>query len=106
MSVENLSLDESESKVNLNIDRDETLRKIREELAKSISSYRNILSCMTADAPMAVLGIHKNTEKELLNAGCLRVYDLLNRDFTKIEGLSAPCVRDLTARFNEFIAML
>ena len=106
MSVENKNIDDSQSNVNINIDGDMAMRKIREELRKSLSSYRNIMLHMAADAPIGTLGIRRNTEKELLNAGCLRIYDLLNRDFTEIEGLSVVGLHDLTSKFNQFVAML
>lgn len=79
--------------------------RINAEGLKKLHDYRETLSYMMADCPISTLCLPKSTEKVLANNGCLRVYDLFDRDFTKIEGLSVASSRDLTSRFDQFVAM-
>lgn len=83
----------------------EELKKIKENFVKSLNNYGKTMSYLAADAPIAVLCLPKAVETALSNAGCLRVYDLLDRDLTKIKGLGKRRVGDLTARLNKFLSI-
>ena len=83
----------------------EDLEKVNEKLMKSLEDYRVTLGYMLGDAPIGILCLDKTLESVLIKAGCLRVYDLFNRDFTEIKGLGKARIRDLTTRLNEFVAM-
>ncbi len=85
--------------------KDTELKKIKEELLKKLEEYRKSIKYMAADAPIGVLCLPKVIEKSLINYGCLRVYDLFDLDFTKVEGLSVTRIGDLTSRLDQFIAM-
>lgn len=85
---------------------DEKLKKVREEVLKKMQGYRKTLAYMAADAPIGILCLPKSIENILLANGCLRVYDLFDRDFTEIKGFGEARSRDLTARLDEFFAML
>lgn len=92
--------------VNEKIEYDIMMQKIKENLLQNLKEYKKKMSYMTSDAPIAILCLPKEIERILSDSGCLRVYDLLDRDFTKIEGLGESGIRKLTTRFNEFISML
>lgn len=79
---------------------------IKKELIKSFNRYQNVISLMAADAPISVLGLPKNIEKTLSNNGLSRLYQLLNLDFTKIEGLNDVSRNRLTSSLNQFVSML
>lgn len=80
--------------------------KIREELLKGLQNYRKTLSYLLADAPVSILCLPSSMEKVLNDNGIVRLYDLFDADLTKIEGLSVSRLRNLTARIDEFFAML
>ena len=82
-----------------------TQKDIELQALKKLEDYRNLMAYMAADAPISVLNIPKSVEKVLHNQGVFRVYDLINRDFTKIEGISESRLRNLTTSFNQFISM-
>lgn len=78
---------------------------IKKKLVESLENYRKTLSYMYADAPIACLCLSNVVEKILINKGCLRIYDLFDRDFTEIEGMTNARIRELTARLDEFISV-
>lgn len=84
----------------------EKREKIAKELVKSFGRYQKVLSLMAIDGPIAILGLPKNIEKILENNDILRLYEILNVDLTKIEGLSNIERERLTACLNKFSAML
>lgn len=94
------------TKVNENFEYDVKIKKINEELRRCLHDYRKSIEFMLADAPLGILCLPKTTEKVLLDNGCLRVYDMLNVDFTKIEGLTDIALSGLTTRLNQFLSML
>ncbi len=104
MSLDNVT--DSPQSVNSNFEYDMKMQKMREELAKGFAEYRNSISFMVADAPISVLCLTPVIENALLDHGFLRVYDLFNRDFTKVKGLGATRIRELTASLDKFLAML
>ena len=87
------------------IEKDLQLQKVREEVLKKMTEYRKTLAYMGADAPISILCLPKTIENILATNGCLRVYDLFDRDFTEIKGLGESRIRDLTARLDEFFSM-
>lgn len=91
--------------VNKNIET-EFNSQLKIEIVKKLGEYRKTMSFMAADAPISILGIPKSVEKVLCNNGLLRVYDLFDCDFTKIESLTDARISDLTTRIDEFLSML
>ncbi len=89
-----------------NFEEDAQLKKIREEVLKRFVDYNKTLSYLATDAPIEVLGLPKSIETILINNDLLRVYELLNVDFTKIKGLGVRRCRDLATRLNQFLSML
>jgi hypothetical protein len=85
---------------------DKQMQKIKEEIVKSFGRYRETLTFMAADAPISILNLPKPIETILINNGCLRIYDMFNMDFTKIKGLGATRIRQLTTCIDEFFSML
>lgn len=79
--------------------------KINKEFAESVERYHKNIYYMSADVPIEVLCLPKVIENILINEGWLRVYDLFNRDFTKIKGFGVTRIRDLTTRLDQFIAI-
>jgi hypothetical protein len=102
---ENNLTDDSAS-LNNKFEYDMKMQKLREEVFKKFNEYQNIIYYLTGDVPIAVLGLSSTIENSLLNHGCLRVYDLFNCDFTKIEGLNEVKIRNLTTSLNKFLSML
>lgn len=89
-----------------NFELDLHMQKVREEVLKKFSEYRNTLNYMAADAPIEILCLPPAIEKILLSHGCLRVYDLIDMDFVKIKGLGEIRIRHLTACLDQFLSML
>jgi hypothetical protein len=81
------------------------MARIAKEAAESIQNYKKNISYYLGDAPIETLCLPKATEKLLINEGCLRVYDLFDRDFTKIKGFGVTRIRDLTSRLNQFFSI-
>lgn len=79
--------------------------KVNKKVLESLDKYRKIINVMSGDIPLQALCLDKSIEKILLNNGCLRIYDILDMDFTKIKGLGVKRIGDLTARLNEFLPM-
>ena len=92
--------------VNNNFDSEMKLAELKKELLKSFERYRQTLKYLAADAPISILCLPPAIEKILLRNDCLRVYDLIDLDFTKIKGFGETRVRDLTTRLDQFFAML
>ena len=91
--------------VESDITEEKIIREINKKFLESIENYRNIVTYLSADVPIGVLCLAKKTEKLLIARGIERVYDLFNFDLTKIEGLHANAIRDLTTRLNQFLAI-
>ena len=92
--------------VNENFYQDIGMKELREQLLRKFGDYQKTMKYMTADAPIQILCLPKAIEGVLLSSGCLRVYDLLDLDLAKIEGLGVSRIRDLTARLDQFFSML
>lgn len=89
----------------LQIEKDQMLKKIREEVLQKFSDYKKLIFYMSGDAPISTLCLPKTIENILINNNFLRIYDLVDRDFTKIKGLGEVRVRDLTTRLDQFLSM-
>lgn len=79
--------------------------KINKEFAKSIDNYKKTMSLLIADLPLQSLCLDKPTEKILLNNGFLRVFELINLDFTKIKGIGKLRCQRLASSLNQFISI-
>lgn len=84
---------------------DDEVKDVYKHLFECFEKYNNVLSLMAADAPIETLCLPSTTQSYLINAGIVRIYDLIGSDLTKIKGLGPVRVKQLTARLNEFIAM-
>lgn len=76
-----------------------------EKLQEDLSHYRNTLSYLGANVPIQVLCLPKAVEKCLAKSGCIRVYDLINRNLAEIEGLGVARINLLTSRLDEFFSI-
>lgn len=79
--------------------------KLNDDLINSLNRYQKTISYLVGDAPIGALCLPKHIEKKLLADGCLRVYDLLDRDLSKVEGFNKSIIDDLTSRVNKFLSM-
>lgn len=101
-----MSDNESLKTENLKFEEGMELKKIREEVLKRYDDYRKTISFLAADAPISVLCLPKSLENILIRNNFLRVYDLLNMDFTKIKGLGVARSRYLATSLDQFVCML
>lgn len=76
-----------------------------ENFKKDLAHYRKTICYMEANVPIEVLCLPTVIENALINDGCLRVYDLLNRDLAKIKGLGRTRLRLLTSCLDEFLTI-
>jgi len=83
----------------------EKIKDSQEKLQEDLSHYRRTLYYLGANVPIQVLCLPKTLETLLINDGCLRVYDLINRDFTKIKGIGSTRLALLTSRLDEFLSI-
>ncbi len=74
----------------------------RDLIKKEFERYENIMKYLECDVPIQVLCLPKVIEKCLLDAGCLRVFDMINRDLAKIKGIGNTRRTLLRSRLNEF----
>lgn len=83
----------------------DTKEEIATRLKADFDHYKKTLAFLECDVPIQCLCLPKITETALINDGCLRVYDLLARDLTKIKGVGAKRLDLLQARLSEFITV-
>jgi hypothetical protein len=76
-----------------------------DEYKKDLAHYRQILSYMGANVPIQVLCLPSAIENCLIADGCVRVYDLIGRDLSKIKGIGATRRAFLAARLDEFFTI-
>ncbi len=81
------------------------IHEIHKKLLESLENYRKTMSYMYGDAPIGVLCLDKVVETTLINNGCLRVYDLFDRDLAEIKGIGHSRIRNLAARLDEFLSV-
>lgn len=104
--IDNNNVKEKLQDINSNFDNDMKMQKLREELSKSFENYKNTMRMLAADAPVEALCLPRTIEKLLLHNGCLRIYDIVDLDFAKIEGLGPIRLRHLTTSVNQFFSMM
>ena len=105
MSDENKLIEDPELVKN-KIEYENQMKQIREQVVKRFAEYRVTLDHLAADAPISVLCLPPVIENALRAHGCLRVYHLLDCDFTKIKGLGVRRIGDLTTCLDKFLSML
>lgn len=81
------------------------VKKINKKFSESLQNYRKYMSLMIGDMPIGCLCLPKTTEKALIKAGFLRVYDLFDCDLTEIKGIGNVRAGDLATRLDQFISM-
>ena len=84
---------------------DFSVKDNEENYKKDLAHYRKTICYMEANVPIEVLCLPTVIQNALVNDGCLRVYDLINRDLTKIKGLGSTRLRILTASLDEFLTV-
>ena len=77
-----------------------------DELKKNLAHYRKLMDFMACNVPITVLCLPSVIERALAAADCIQVYDLLDRDLSKIKGIGNERLAILTARLNESGFML
>jgi len=81
------------------------VEKSDENFKKDLAHYRKTICYLEGNVPIQVLCLPTVIEKSLINDGCLRVYDLINRDLGKIKGLGKGRLRLLASRLDEFFTV-
>jgi len=76
-----------------------------EKYKEDLAHYRNVLRYMEANVPLQVLCLPPAIEKALFADGCLRVYDLINRDLAKVKGIGKGRLDLLASRLDEFFSI-
>lgn len=79
--------------------------KNEDKLKEDLIHYRRLITYMEANVPLQVLCLPKAIENALVNDGCVRVYDLINRDLRKIKGLGSRRLDLLASRLDEFLSI-
>ena len=74
----------------------------RDLIKKEFERYEKVMKYLECDVPIQSLCLPKVIEKCLLDAGCLRIFDMIDRDLTKIKGLGKVRRTLLRSRLNEF----
>lgn len=74
----------------------------RDLIKKEFERYEKVMKFLECDVPIQALCLPKQIEKHLLSAGCLRVFDMIDRDLTKIKGIGKVRGAFLRSRLNEF----
>lgn len=77
----------------------------QDKLKEDLAHYRNVMHYLGANVPIGCLCLPIELENLLVRDGCLRVYDLINRDLTKIKGIGKRRLDLLTSRLDEFISI-
>lgn len=77
----------------------------KDEISKSLNRYRKLMSILENDLPIACLCLPKVIENKLINMGCLRIYDVIDLDLTKIKGLGKSRLALLNSRLDQFISV-
>lgn len=80
--------------------------EIKKRLGSEWTAYQRMMHALALDGPIGMLCLPAKIEKSLINAGCLRVYDMIDRDFSEIKALSERDIGIVTTSLNELLAML
>ena len=81
------------------------IKKVDDKLDEDLAHYRNTLRFLEANVPIQVLCLPKTLETILLNSDCVRVYDLINCDLSKIKGLGKSRLQILVSRLDQFFSI-
>lgn len=87
------------------MDNDNSIQVDTEEFKKNLAHYRQVLGYMAANVPIGVLCLPTVIENALIKDGCVRVYDLINRDLRKIKGIGSERFDLLSSRLDEFFTI-
>ena len=82
-----------------------TAKKINKKLLESLDNYRKFVSYMAGDMPIECMCLDKTIQKILLSNGIFRVYDLFDRDLSKIKGIGKVRSGNLNASLEQFISL-
>jgi len=77
----------------------------RDLIKKEFERYEKVMKYLECDLPIQVLCLPKVIENCLLNAGCLRIFDMIDRDLSEIKGLGKSRRALLSSRLNELFPM-
>lgn len=69
---------------------------------KEMAHYRRCMNYLTLDIPIQVLCLPAAIENALTRSDYIRLYDLINRDLTKIKGIGVDRAALITSRLDEF----
>lgn len=83
----------------------ESKKDSQEKFQEDFAYYRRVMYFMGANIPIQCLCLPPQIEKILLADGCVRVYDLISRDLTKVKGLGKRRLDLLTSRLDEFVSI-
>jgi len=75
------------------------------KIAQDLERYRKIMMCLQGDSPIQVLCLPKQLENKLILSGCLRIYDMIDLDFSKIKGIGKIRGAFLRSCLNEFLSI-
>lgn len=75
------------------------------KIKKDFQRYRKVMSCIQADIPIQVLCLPKTIENILIRSGCLRVYDMIDLDFSEIKGIGPTRRILLSSRLDQFLSV-
>lgn len=79
--------------------------QVNERLKKDFEHYRKTLHFFGGNIPIQALCVPKYIENALIDAGCIRVYDIFDRDLRKIKGIGTKGIDLLTSRLDEFFSV-
>jgi len=80
-------------------------KKVNDKLLDDLQYYRKTLLFLGGNVPLEALCLPKVIQTILCSAGVDRVYDLIDRDLTKIKGLGRNRISLLASRIDEFFSI-
>ena len=80
--------------------------EIKNRLVSDWTNYQKLIYSLSLDGPIGALCLPARIERELIRSGCLRIYDMVDRDFVEIETLTERELALVRTRVDEFLAML
>ena len=80
-------------------------KQIAQKLIESADSYRQLVTLMSADVPIGVLGLPADIESILSKRGITRVFEIVGKDFSEIKGIGRKRAPLLTAALDQFLSM-
>lgn len=80
--------------------------EVSKQVREQWTQYQKLIYTMSLDGPIEMLCLPQKINQILIDAGCVRVYDMVDRDFSEIERLSEREIALVSARLDEFLSML